>query len=417
MKKMTSFMTVFAILVFATTTMAQSVPSYVPSNGLVGYWPFNGNAQDESGNGNHGTVINATPSQDRFGSPNTAYDFNGNAQIVCPNYNIPTQIFTLSIWLYQDNSFSNSQFVCLGSTASTTWGIVTSNNNLTVEYGAGCSGTGTGALNSTSIPTRNWVHLVYVSSGVGGYTKFYKNGHYEGQAQNATSIGSCANQNLYFGVDIFSLSEFIDGKLDDIGIWNRPLNQQEITDLYNGCQLAVITHPTSQTINVNHDVQFVISSSEPSATYQWQTDLGVGYQNLNSAGQYIGTTNDTLTVSNINLSNNNQHFRCIVSSGSCTDTSNIAVLTVNNNVGLIEASQECLFSVFPNPAKNIININSEINLISQVYSIYDNSGRVVLTGKLNSQNTKIEVGNLPSGIYTFSVGEEMGQSFRIIKAE
>ena len=36
------------------------VPSYVPSNGLVGWWPFNGNANDESGNGNNGVVNGAT---------------------------------------------------------------------------------------------------------------------------------------------------------------------------------------------------------------------------------------------------------------------------------------------------------------------------------------------------------------------
>ena len=51
------------------------------------------------------------------------------------------------------------------------------------------------------------------------------------------------------------------------------------------------------------------------------------------------------------ISNNNQPFRCIVSSGSCSDTSNVAVLTVNNNVGINETSQDKLFSVFPNPAK------------------------------------------------------------------
>jgi hypothetical protein len=42
---------------FGIQTFAQSnIPSYVPSNGLVGYWPFNGNANDESGNGNDGVV-------------------------------------------------------------------------------------------------------------------------------------------------------------------------------------------------------------------------------------------------------------------------------------------------------------------------------------------------------------------------
>jgi hypothetical protein len=50
----------------------------LPSNlqqGLVGYWPFNGNANDESGNGNHGTVNGATLTTDRFGNAGKAYSF------------------------------------------------------------------------------------------------------------------------------------------------------------------------------------------------------------------------------------------------------------------------------------------------------------------------------------------------------
>ena len=39
----------------------------------------------------------------------------------------------------------------------------------------------------------------------------------------------------------------------------------------------------------------------------------------------------------------------------------------------------------------------------------------VLTGKLNSQNTTIELGNLSGGIYMFSVGENLKQSFKVIK--
>ena len=403
-----------ATLGFTAATLAQ-VPSYVPTNGLVGYWPFNGNAQDESGNGNNGSVNNATLTQDRYGSPNSAYDFNANAQIVCPQNNIPSQIFSLSVWINQDNSFANMQFVCLGSSASTTWGAVASNNNLYVGYGAGCSGTGGGILNSTSVTSGNWIHLVYVSSGVGGNTQIYKNGVFAGQSQNSTSIGGCSSQNLYFGVDIFSVSEFIDGKLDDIGIWDRALTPQEITALYNGCQLSVNSQPNSQIININNNAQFIVGSSDPNATFQWQTDLGVGFQNLNSVGQYSGTTNDTLTVSNITMSNNNQPFRCIINSGSCSDTSNVAVLTVNNNVGINEFTQNNLFSVFPNPAQSIINVTVDNKLIGDVYSISDNAGRIVLTGKLNSQYTTIELNNLSGGVYMFSVGENMKQTFIVIK--
>jgi hypothetical protein len=208
---------------------------------------------------------------------------------------------------------------------------------------------------------------------------------------------------------------FFNGKIDDLGVWNRALTPQEITDLYNGCQLAVNTQPSSQQININNNAQFVVGSSDPNATYQWQTDLGVGFQNLNSVGLYSGTTTNTLTVSNVTLSNNNQQFRCIISSGSCSDTSNVAVLTVNNNVGINETTQDNIFTVFPNPAQSIINVKADNKLIGDIYTIYDNTGRVVLTGKINAQNTTIELGNLSGGIYLFIVGENMKQTFKIIK--
>ena len=48
----------------ATASMAQNVPNYVSSNGLVGWWPFNGSATDESINTNDGTVNGATLTTD-----------------------------------------------------------------------------------------------------------------------------------------------------------------------------------------------------------------------------------------------------------------------------------------------------------------------------------------------------------------
>ncbi|CAB1063452.1 hypothetical protein D1BOALGB6SA_8235, partial [Olavius sp. associated proteobacterium Delta 1] len=47
------------------------------SQGLVAYYPFNGNADDESGNGNHGVVNGATVTEDRFGNLGSAYEFDG----------------------------------------------------------------------------------------------------------------------------------------------------------------------------------------------------------------------------------------------------------------------------------------------------------------------------------------------------
>ena len=90
--------TAFAVgLCLAANVMAQ-VPSYVPTNGLVGYWPFNGNANDASGNGNNGTVNGATLTTDRFGVVNKAYNFDGindfiDLQNLTSNLN-----FSYSLW-------------------------------------------------------------------------------------------------------------------------------------------------------------------------------------------------------------------------------------------------------------------------------------------------------------------------------
>lgn len=313
-------MTAFAILSFATISMAQ-VPSYVPTTGLVGWWPFNGNANDESGNGNNGTVNGATLTTDRNGSGNSAYSFDGvNDYILSPGgANYINDSLTISFWIYNTtNSFSNAELICIGSSSSTYYGVVCSNLGTRLNYGRGCGETTQTNANSP-FSLNTWNHIVIRSFAAPNQTEVYLNGNFRGYASNSNPAG-CSNSNLYFGVDIFSVAEYYLGLLDDIGIWNRALTPQEITDLYTSSALAIS-----------------------------------------------------------------------------------------------EVSQSNLFSVFPNPAQSIINVKADNKLIGDVYSIYDNTGRVVLTGKLNSQNTTIELGNLSGGIYMVSVGENMNQTFKVIK--
>jgi hypothetical protein len=181
------------------------------------------------------------------------------------------------------------------------------------------------------------------------------------------------------------------------------------------CQPSFSTQPANQIIDIYSNAQFIVSSSDPTATYQWQTDLGVGFQNLNNIGQYSGTTNDTLLISDVVLTNDNQPFRCIISSGSCSDTSSVAILIVKDNIGINEVSQSNLYSVYPNPAQDLINIKADAKLLESVYTIYDAIGKVVLIGKIKSENAVIEIGNLSGGIYLFSVGENQNQTFKVIK--
>jgi hypothetical protein len=426
MKKKNLLMTAITIIGLATITSAQ-VPNYVPVNGLVGWWPFNGNANDESGNGNNGTVNGAMLTSDRFGVANKAYSFDGTSQniVVANSSSLNVNEISIAVWynanggqmaVIAKNDQSNSTQYSYGMYHQFTWN----------SFGPGlyCS-TGIGSCGITDrfehwgidgvIPSNEWVFVVYTIDNLGNSKTYFNSVLVESYiSQNLISCNSPSSTLRFGGPHWYTYNMFA-GLIDDIGIWNRALTPQEITDLYNGCQLSVNTQPTNQTININSNAQFVVSSSDPGATYQWQTDLGVGYQNLNSVGQYSGTTNDTLIVSNVTMSNNNQPFRCIITSGSCSDTSNVAVLTVNNNVGINEFTQDNLFSVFPNPAQSVINIKADTKLIGNNYSIYDNTGKVVLSGKLKSENTTIELSNLSIGIYMFRVGENMKQTFKVIK--
>ena len=406
MKKKNSLMTVVAFFAITTITLAQ-VPTYVPTSGLVGWWPFNGNANDESVNGNNGVVNGPILTTDRFGNLNKAYSFDGVNDNINPlQNNLPfgTTARTISIWFqrigtggclfsYGSANTSNAYMIAIGANIIANQGwtspdfpVYPSIDNL--WHNVVCTFDG---LNST---------IYFDNSNLGSYPM--------------TGLNTIAGS-FYFGTRVLNDMDFFNGNIDDIAIWNRQLTPTEITAVFNGCSVTVTTQPINQSANISNNAQFTTASSDPLATYQWQTDLGVGFQNLNSVGQYSGTTNDTLTIANTTMSNNNQPFRCIATLGACTDTSTLAVLTVINNVGINEVSQSNLFSVYPNPANSQINVKADAKLLGSVYNVYDNVGKVVLSGKINSENTVIDLGNLSGGIYLFSVGENLKQTFKVIK--
>ena len=85
------------------------------------------------------------------------------------------------------------------------------------------------------------------------------------------------------------------------------------------------------------------------------------------------------------------------------------------SLGINENLNEKSFTIYPNPAKSLVNVKAEAKLIGSLYIIYDNTGKVVLSGKIYAENTSVDMSNLSTGIYLFSVGENMNQTFKVIK--
>ena len=165
---------------------------------------------------------------------------------------------------------------------------------------------------------------------------------------------------------------------------------------------VVTTQPQNQTVGVPGPATFSIVSSDPNALFQWQTDLGVGFQNLTNSGQYSGVNTNTLTVNNVSFNNNNQQFRCIISTTSCSDTSDVGILFVDDSMTLEGQSEETI-KIYPNPTQTDFTIEVPVSLLGEQFVVLDNLGRVVLKDDIRSTNQQISIQHLSRGTYVIKV--------------
>lgn len=394
---------------------AQTIPSYVPTTGLVGWWPFNGNANDESGNGNNGIVNGAILTTDINTNSNSAYYFDGvddNIAVSSLN-NLQYNPITYSFWFNptalcvpQSNDcwsmmIGRDQFGNLNQGVFTTL-----NHNSNGTYNRLLYYTGGDDSRPDTTPLVNtWYHLVFTYDNTGAVNWYLNN-----TLISVDNLTINSNANIQFNIGSGGNRYYFNGKIDDIGIWNRVLTPGEVAGLYNGviCTSSITNQPGSQSVNISTNAQFTVASSDTAATFQWQTDLGVGFQNLNSVGQYSGTTTDTLTISNTTMSNDNQPFRCIITSGSCIDTSAVAILTVVNNVSVNELSSNTSISIYPNPANDKLSLSLNENFgVGTSIVIFDVVGSIVKTAPYQSE---VSISELAPGSYTIQIVSATGNT-------
>jgi len=212
------------------------------NNGLVAYYPFNGNANDESGNGNHGTNYGATITSDRFGNTNKAYYFDGNAEITVPHstyFNIET--WSISVW-YQTTASDLHPYRITSKS-----GYFPQSNYLAILFDP-ASVYGSAWNGSTEIQTRDnqatndgdWHHVVYIRDN--SSHKYYLYVDNILKETDDDIFGNLSNTSiLYIGSIYGPANQKWVGEIDDIRIYNRALTESEIQLLYNeeGVQTSV----------------------------------------------------------------------------------------------------------------------------------------------------------------------------------
>ena len=201
------------------------------TNGLVAYYPFTGNANDSSGNGNNGTVTGATLSSDRNGKSNSAYSFNGSSWITIPNVAATgANPRTISVWTKfnsVDSAITSNNFITTGSASQSAafnlrlfrgrLDLMGYNNDYGGDY-------------TTSILSPNIWYLVTVTYD-GSNLKFYLNGNLY-SSYKTTNVLATSGQNNFIGKSNDTGYEYyFNGLIDDVRIYNRVLNTNEITYL------------------------------------------------------------------------------------------------------------------------------------------------------------------------------------------
>ncbi len=305
-------------LCIAANTFAQ-VPSYVPTNGLVGWWPFNANANDESGNGNNGVITGTTITADRFGNSNSAYTFNGSTNYITlsgTNAIDFSQGATFSAWI-NTNDIRNASVVdkMYGCVSYGYRLNIRSNSQMWAEHG--CYGAPQGGTNTAIAPsysTGTWTLVIGTLDPVSGTNNLYVNGSLINSVNISQMITN--SKTIEVGRAYSPVSyEFFNGKIDDIGIWNRALTQQEVTAIYQECTVSASISPQSNTTFCQGGSVSLQANTGTGYTYEWYKN-GVLISGA-SQSSYVATTSGNYTVKVID--------------GSCNATSSAVTVTVNTN--------------------------------------------------------------------------------------
>jgi hypothetical protein len=260
------------LFLFCLPVLAQ-IPSYVPVSGLQCYYPFNGNGNDASVLNNHLTNNGAVLTTDRFGSTDAAYNFNGSTQYLIRNtpsftFN-STSTFTVSLWHNRNTSSVVGIPIMHATNAAGNFIWIFQTGATNMQFGTNKQQSAWIWAQSTST-TNVWTHIVLVYN-AGAMTLYKDNVAVATGTFNHTGVTS-ATLPLYVGRGIGG--SYFNGKIDDIGIWNRCLSACEINDLFTATN-------TLTTVSAGPDLYAcnggaVTLTGTGAQTYSWTPNVANG---------------------------------------------------------------------------------------------------------------------------------------------
>jgi len=201
------------------------------SDGLVAYLPFNGNANDESLNGNDGSVNGATLATDRNNQMDFAYYFDGSSNIQIANSSTfnDMDLFSICVWVcptelkYRDNTIISK----VNPNRDFNLKILKTNMKYEAHFAYGA--TYYRCFSEDEVELNKWTHIVYQWTGLKWL--LHINGVFVTEVEFSGIVPPWTGAIMAIGS--MNNTEFFTGKIDNIRIYNRILSENEIDLIYN----------------------------------------------------------------------------------------------------------------------------------------------------------------------------------------
>jgi hypothetical protein len=392
------------LAIFIALACNAQPPSYVPTNGLVGWWPFNGNANDESGNGNNGEVNGASLGQDRTGAANAAYSFDGvNDRITIANNLIGSATITsysISLWFRSEQEVAG--FFIIDREASN-WSYkyffqLNTFGDGSIRFSTHDGGTLANGLTTAQTDLNNdeWTHAVAVLDMSVPQMRLYINGQLDATgpvphptAWNPAPTGTTIGNSTGPGGQYYPYAGF----LDDIGVWDRALTEVEVAALFESSSLCL--SPVS--VGFEGLASSYTMSDGPAALVGMPsgglfTGAGMSGSVFHPSLAGVGTHGIAYTYVDEN--------GCINTASLCTEVA-LGVGVDGSNMGM-----EGGVSVYPNPSRGQFTLELSLQgLISM--QVFDAAGRIAHTEVFHATGERtirsLDLGHLSKGGYVMRI--------------
>jgi uncharacterized delta-60 repeat protein len=326
-----SAVNIFGAAVSTNTVLAVNGYPFQISYGIVAYYPFNGDANDLSGNGFNGLVNGANLSSDRFGNGAKAYRFTSPQNIQFTNIPLTRSVdWTICAWMTSDSISQSGIAVGLGHDDGTVAGADGMEIGITADAGFTNGSAYFGYINGNPVAnsqyitaTNQWHQVALVNDA--GVSRLYVD-----STEVGSTSGTAALAPTSFTIGSATGMRYFAGKVDEVRIYNRPLSSSDMQMLYafEIGQPNILQQPQSISVIAGDTANFSVLAQNPvPLSYQWYYSNSI----------ITGATNSVLSLPQVQLTNTGG-YSVVVSTPYGSIISSRASLTVGLPPQTLQAS-------------------------------------------------------------------------------